>query len=189
MMFAMDKRQQKTRLALYKAFEQVLKEKDYEEISIEDILEKSKVSRSTFYAHFKSKDDLRDSILRNIFSHVFSHSLEQESTHDFSKSSVLDYEHIFTHILYHLRDDKGLIRVLLGGSCRYAIMDEMRVGVRPLIERCLKDGTMKKKGVPDELALSLATEDFVVAISYWFDRGCLESPEIMTHYLLMASSQ
>ena len=183
----MDKRQQKTRLALYRAFEACLKERDYNEIPIEDILIKSGVSRSTFYAHFKSKEDLRDSVLRNIFAHVFSHSLAQEDTHDFSKSSSMDYEHLFTHILYHLRDDKGLIRVLLAGSCRQAIHNEMRQGVEPLMERCLNDGTLRKKGVPDALALMLLCEDFVTMVSYWFDRGCLESPEIMTHYLFEAN--
>ena len=183
----MDKRQKKTRLALYKAFQDCLEEKDYAEVAVEDVLDKSGVSRSTFYAHFKSKDDLRDSIIRNIFSHVFSHSLEGESSHDFSKSSVLDYEHLFTHILYHLRDDKSLIRVLLASSCRQAIMEEMRVGVEPLIKRCIKDRTLVKRGVPDDLALLMLREDFVVSVSYWFDRGCLESPEIMTHYIFEAN--
>ena len=183
----MDKRQQKTRLALYKAFEACLKEKDYQDIAIEDILERSGVSRSAFYAHFKGKDDLRDSVLRNIFSHVFSHSLEQESTHDFSKASVLDYEHLFVHILYHLKEDKGLIRVLLSGSCRDAIMNEMRTGVEPLLKRCIQDGSLKRKGIPDELALLLVREDFVVTVGYWFDRGCLESPEILTHYFFEAN--
>ena len=67
----MDKRVKKTRHLIYTAFASVLKQKGYGKMTVEDILQASGVSRSTFYTHFKTKEDVLDSISANIFEHVF----------------------------------------------------------------------------------------------------------------------
>jgi len=180
----MDQRVRKTTNSIYRAFGECLKEKDYASLSVEDILRKAGVSRSTFYAHFKTKDDVLDSVSRNIFHHVFSHSLQQEETHDFSHDSILEYTHLFTHILYHLRDDKDLIQSVLRTSCRQRFLDELRLQVRPLVERCVKEGFFPKKDVPDELRIRHGVEGFATLISYWFECGCDRTPEEMVASLL-----
>lgn len=181
----MDKRVRKTDAAIYKAFGAALKEKEYSEISVEDILQRAKISRSTFYAHFKTKDDVLDSLLRNIFHHVFSHSLQEEASHDFSHESVLDYKHLFTHTLYHLRDEKELIQTILSSSCRQRFLDEIREHVRPLMERVIREGVFPKKPLPEDLHIAEALESLVSLVTYWFRSDCLEPPEKMTEYLLI----
>lgn len=176
----MDQRQKKTRAAIYRALGECLKEKDFADLSVEDIIVKASVSRSTFYAHFKAKDDVLDSLLKNIFHHVFSHSLRQEDTHDFSQASVLDYEHLFTHTLYHLRDDKDLIKTVLGRSCRERILVELRHEIKPLIDRCVAEGIIPQKDVPIDLRSREATESFVTLVTYWFDCDCDVTPEECT---------
>lgn len=176
----MDLRQKKTKAAIYRALGECLNEKDFADLSVEDILVRAKVSRSTFYAHFRTKDDVLDSLLRNIFHHVFSHSLLQEDTHDFSHESVLDYEHLFTHTLYHLRDEKELIKTVLKGSCRGRILAEIRENIHPLVERCVNEGVIPAKDVPAELRAAQATESFVTLVTYWFDCDCDVSPEECT---------
>ena len=173
----MDKRIRKTEAALYRAFAECLNAKDYASLSVEDILRSAKISRSTFYAHFKTKDDLLDSILRNIFRHVFSSSLKQEETHDFSHESTLDYEHLFTHTLYHLRDEKEVVQVILKTSCRDRFLNELRRQIAPLAERCVKEGFFPKKNVPEDLRIQQCIESFVTLVSYWFQHSCAPSPE------------
>ena len=112
----MDKRIVKTNHQLYEALGKLLNEKPYSKITIEDLLKESKVSRSTFYAHFKTKDEVLISITTMIINHVFSHSLKEETTHDFSKASIFDYTHLVTHTLYHLHDEKKLIEAILASS-------------------------------------------------------------------------
>ena len=80
----MDKREEKTLNKIHYSFTKLINEKDYENITIQDILDDSKVSRSTFYAHYKTKDELLLSVTNHIFTHVFSKTLEEEKTHDFS---------------------------------------------------------------------------------------------------------
>lgn len=53
-----DRRVQRTRQALRVALLELIKEKDYDSISIEEITERANVGRATFYLHYKDKEDL-----------------------------------------------------------------------------------------------------------------------------------
>ena len=58
-----DRRVQKTRKLLQDALIELVAEKGYESVSIQEILDTANVGRSTFYAHFQDKDQLLHSIL------------------------------------------------------------------------------------------------------------------------------
>src|SRR4051812_36054131 len=53
-----DRRTARTRRALLAAFVALVQERRYEAIRVGDIVDEADVGRSTFYGHFKSKDDL-----------------------------------------------------------------------------------------------------------------------------------
>jgi AcrR family transcriptional regulator len=60
-----DRRTERTRQALMMAFVGEVLLRGYEDVSVEDIVKRANVGRSTFYMHYKSKDDLlRESITR-----------------------------------------------------------------------------------------------------------------------------
>ena len=50
-MTAQDRRITKTRKAIYQAFLQLLNQKDYEAITVQEIIDLADVGRSTFYSH------------------------------------------------------------------------------------------------------------------------------------------
>jgi AcrR family transcriptional regulator len=54
----MDRRTTRTRKALEDAFNALLAEKHYDDITVNDITERANVGRSTFYIHYPSKLDL-----------------------------------------------------------------------------------------------------------------------------------
>ena len=80
----MDRRQQKTRQAIFQALIGLLTEKRFHQITVEEIAQRANIGRSTFYAHFETKEELLAQMCREIFSHVLAPRLEGEDTHDFS---------------------------------------------------------------------------------------------------------
>ncbi|MEZ7237505.1 TetR/AcrR family transcriptional regulator [Rhodococcus sp. GXMU-t2271] len=53
-----DRRVRRTRTELHRALIELLTEKGYDRVSVQDILDRADVGRSTFYHHFRDKDDL-----------------------------------------------------------------------------------------------------------------------------------
>ena len=66
----MDRRQRKTREAIFSAFSQLIRARKYESITVQDIIDKADIGRSTFYSHFETKDHLLKAICSDIFEHI-----------------------------------------------------------------------------------------------------------------------
>ena len=67
----MDRRQRKTRNAIFDAFTMLLKKKPYNQISVQEIIDEADVGRATFYAHFETKDYLLKDLSKKFFAQVF----------------------------------------------------------------------------------------------------------------------
>lgn len=63
-----DLRVQRTRHALFSAFTQLVLSRRYDEIRVSDIVSAAGVGRSTFYEHYRSKDDVLRSSMDWLFS-------------------------------------------------------------------------------------------------------------------------
>ncbi|MEV6277112.1 TetR/AcrR family transcriptional regulator [Nocardia sp. NPDC051832] len=55
---SVDRRVRRTRQLLHRALIELMLERGYDRITVRDILERADVGRSTFYTHFRDKDDL-----------------------------------------------------------------------------------------------------------------------------------
>ena len=63
----LDPRIKRTRQLLHRAFTELLSEKTFEEITVNDIAERSTVNRATFYDHFPDKFALLEDIIADSF--------------------------------------------------------------------------------------------------------------------------
>jgi AcrR family transcriptional regulator len=61
-----DRRVSRTRRALKEALTDLILEKGYEAVTVQDVIDRADVGRSTFYAHFIDKDDLLMAILADL---------------------------------------------------------------------------------------------------------------------------
>jgi AcrR family transcriptional regulator len=53
-----DRRVERTRRSLLNALNELILEKGYEKVTVQDVIDRANVGRSTFYAHFEDKDQL-----------------------------------------------------------------------------------------------------------------------------------
>ncbi|MFC4372648.1 TetR/AcrR family transcriptional regulator [Nocardia halotolerans] len=53
-----DRRVRRTRDNLHRALIELMIERDYDRVTVSDIIDRADVGRSTFYAHYRDKDDL-----------------------------------------------------------------------------------------------------------------------------------
>src|SRR5215510_7939074 len=65
-----DRRVQKTKSLLHEALGSLIREKPYDAIVVQEILDRANVGRSTFYMHFRDKDDLLVSSIRDLLRSV-----------------------------------------------------------------------------------------------------------------------
>jgi AcrR family transcriptional regulator len=63
----LDPRVKRTRQLLQTAFTDLLRERDFHHITVQDISERAEVNRATFYAHFEDKYDLLNQMVRGMF--------------------------------------------------------------------------------------------------------------------------
>ena len=61
----------KTKLATKKALLELIREKNYPDITVSEITKRGNVGRSTLYKHYRSKADVLVDIHRDIFEHLF----------------------------------------------------------------------------------------------------------------------
>lgn len=88
----MDKRMIKSKQAIMMAFIDLLETKSFEQVTVKEIIERAHISRSTFYAHFETKEDLLASLCDQLVDHVFSKS----------QTGLEELEHLFRHFLNNL---------------------------------------------------------------------------------------
>ena len=77
----MDRRQRKTREAIFSAFIDLLSKKDFGQITVGEIITHADVGRATFYSHFETKDYLLKELCEELFCHIFDATNNEQSEH------------------------------------------------------------------------------------------------------------
>lgn len=178
----MDRRQQKTKNAIILAFEELISKKRYDEITVQQIIDKADVGRTTFYAHFETKESVFDSLCEDLFAHIFDEDLEEENTHDFSKSERSEAE-MLTHILYHLKDDNSRYKKLFAGQSAGFFWERFKILFKEKLAEESEKGKWKaKSNIPEDLYIELYTSSFVETVKWWFTVSAEKTPEEVVEF-------
>ena len=160
----------KTTIAIEDALISLLKEEDYENISITDVIKRADISRSTFYAHFKKKNDIIIAFINDIMNHVFEHHQD-------------NYVHMLEHIFSHFKGDREEVKAILDSGASHIFRKTLRNRLSIVIDSFYASGLYGKKEVPSDVARHQYLNDLVALIQYYIYHGYEKySPEQMVEY-------
>lgn len=159
----LDRRQRKTRKAIFNAFESLMIEEHYSAITVAHIIERADIGRSTFYSHFETKDELLIAMCTEMFDHIFAGVNSDCVTHATLKTP--DLCGMLAHLLYHLRDTHHGVcgKLLKEGEPHFTASFRQRLA--DLIERNMPE---VPKEVPHDLEMAILVSSFCEAVTWWF---------------------
>lgn len=180
----MDRRQRKTREAIFDAFSELLTHKSYSQITVQEIIDGADVGRTTFYSHFPTKDELLREMCREMFEHVFSDAPEAELTHDFSRKTD-DPKAMITHVLYHLREHGKKTIVLL--TCESGELFQRYFNqyfCKLVCTHILNREELKISSLPEDFLVYHISGSFVHLVRWWLEQGMKQPPEEIAEYFM-----
>lgn len=176
----MDRRQQKSRAAIISSFHKLLKAHRYEEITVQDIIDMANVGRSTFYAHFETKDALLDTMCRELIGHVLEAARPSDSDCAYVENHN-DLETHLAHILFHLKEIESDVQSLLRSNGSQPFFDALAEKLMILFRA---DPMLLRWNVPGQYAEYIFVSGFLATVRWWASCGMQESPETVAHYFL-----
>ena len=182
----MDRRQRKTREAIFKAFTELLSQKDLNQITVGEIIALADVGRATFYAHFETKDFLLKELCEELFCHLFDAMDENRSSH----RHIFDCdapESVFLHLVRHLQKNDNHILTLLSCRNNSLFLQYFRDSLTNLAANNLHLFEARKHpSLPNSFWCSHIAATFLETVRWWIDGGMQESPETITEYFLLS---
>lgn len=110
----MDRRVQRTRKLIMKTFMELLSEKGFEKITINDIADRADINRGTVYLHFLDKYDILEKSIDIYVEELLSQCSDSEEIHlqedAMYKMFLYLEEHIELYKLLHENDKYGIFR-------------------------------------------------------------------------------
>ena len=128
----MDRRQLKTRNAIFRAFTELLNRGHYASITVQEIIDAANIGRSTFYAHFDTKDDLLKALSRELFDHIINTAMDQQDPNGLYACTNAPHS-VFCHILLHLQENDNNILSLLTCESRGIFLGYFKSGMEELV--------------------------------------------------------
>lgn len=108
---AEDRRTRRSRRALAAALVELVLERGFTALTVEDITERADVARATFYAHFRDKEDLFARVTSDLLAELGERLAPAvaDSAVGFTGKPVLE-------MLRHAREERDLYRIVLRGE-------------------------------------------------------------------------
>ena len=180
----MDRRQKKSREAIFNAFTSLLSEKNYNQISVQEIIDAADVGRTTFYAHFETKDYLLKDLCEELFGHIIDTAMGLPHGHyHYSCGNATDS--VFLHLLRHLQENDRHILELLSSQNNDLFLRYFKSNLKKLIiSQYAQKGLLKNSKLPEDYLVNHITSSFVETVSWWLSHDMKESHEQITEYFL-----
>lgn len=178
----MDRWQQKTRAAVFSAFSSLLAKKSYSKITVQEIIDAANIGRTTFYAHFETKDDLLKALCEELFVHIISSAMDCTHTHGLYSNNNVP-ESVFCHLLQHLQENENNILELLSCENSDLFLRYFKDNLKELLQnQFVNQNRRNNKDIPQDFLVNHITGSFVQMVLWWIKNQMKEPPEKLDKY-------
>ncbi|NJJ39296.1 TetR/AcrR family transcriptional regulator [Paenibacillus apii] len=164
-----DRRVQRTRSMLHDALIDLIIEKGYEAITVQDIIDRANVGRSTFYSHFLDKEQLLLSSLGELSKFL----KEQRELHAVPLSEEEFRFGYSLAMLQHVQSHRRIYKAVAGKQSGAVVLHHMQQMLAELaredVERLFPD--TDSVTIPKEIAIDFVVNTFLTMITWWMDRN------------------
>lgn len=163
-----DRRVQKTRKLLHEALVSLLHEKNYDDIVVKEVLDRANVGRSTFYTHFRDKDDLLVNGIRDILNSI--RSSKVPAAGNWREKLLWFGLPIYEHVDEHRRRNK----LKIGPRGRIVLHEQLQRVLVEVISGSMKsDLQMRRKEIdpiPTDLLIQHVASTFILVLNWSIER-------------------
>ncbi len=170
----MKARQTKTKNYIKTALTQLLREKNFEEISVTMICQKAGINRGTFYLHYLDKYDMMEQQKEETLAHFFTLLQSYEG---------LNHESLETALTY-IAEQKDFFYAL-SQSSYVNLPQAIKNFISTLFDRSprLSQSLLTSSQIPIIYQKISVIASIEAIISHWIQEGCQESPQYMANIL------
>jgi len=167
-----DRRSQRTYHLVSTAMMALLLEKRYDAITVQDILDRADIGRSTFYAHYYDKEDVLVSVTEQMLD-VFNQQMQQAET----GQGILPGLELFQHV----QQVHKHFQVLMRGQSGEVLTKAVQTLLSRNIELSLTSACAGKRSpsIPLEVVSQYLAGAFLNLLKWWLEAEMPYSPERM----------
>jgi AcrR family transcriptional regulator len=185
-----DRRIQRTRQALRAALLELIKEKGFDSLSVEEITERANLGRATFYLHYKDKEDLlleefreiarnRVQVLSEIPVLIWKSNQGQMELAD-NHTPIMPLLLVFEHA----SQNADLYRILLRGHSSQRIIEQIREIIVQSINEIVRtrqqtESPPRPPEVPVEMLAAYFSGALMSTLNWWLEQTEPRRPEEM----------
>lgn len=168
-----DRRVCRTRRSLSRALVELMMEKRYTAITVQDVIDRADVGRSTFYAHYRDKEDLFLSQWKRLLD-WFAAQIEWEKANE---RHFIPVEKFFRHVqesqsFYNALARSGKVNLIYKTG-----VDFLRESIERGLTSFLAD--KPRPSVPIQLLSNYIASEVLAQLKWWADHNMPYPPERM----------
>lgn len=173
-----DLRVKRTNKMIMEAFIKLVEEKGYDQVTVQDIADEAMINRATFYAHYKDKQDLYDTIF-SVAVDAFTAVLNPTDLVKGNRLKVKQIEIVLTNIYENIYKNRKFYLTIMDGSAtellRKKLAEILYDQYSHVFER-LKI-TENDIEVPMDFIISYMTSIFIGTLHWWLNTDSDMTPE------------
>lgn len=151
-------------------------------ITVQEIIDAANIGRTTFYAHFETKDDLLKALCEELFGHIISSAMDCTHTHGLYSNNNVP-ESVFCHLLQHLQENENNIPELLSCENSDLFLRYFKDNLKELLQdQFVNQNRRNNKDIPQDFLVNHITGSFVEMVLWWIKNQMKEPPEKLDKY-------